>query len=62
MRIEFHDLDLCEPFEYWCATCKTLNLCFVPLTRCPVCQVLIVERGPIGSLDDATMRGDKRAS
>lgn len=45
MRIEFHALPLVEGYEYWCYQCKTLNLAFVPLKDCPVCQTEIKLRG-----------------
>ena len=50
MRIEFHNLPLCEPFEYWCYICQICNLCFVPLDKCPYCHGTIL-KGKVGELD-----------
>ena len=56
MRLTLHSGPACEPWEYWCAICGTMNLSLTPLTVCPVCNTEITTKGKPGALDLDALR------
>ena len=58
MEIRIHRAPRCEPFEYWCGQCRTLNLSFVPFEICPICGGEIL-KGALMELDADQLRASR---
>lgn len=60
MRIGIHNKPPVSPYEYWCFVCRTMNLAFVELDKCPECGEVIKLKGEIGALDVEELRGRRK--
>jgi DNA-directed RNA polymerase subunit RPC12/RpoP len=57
MRITFHvNIDLCDPFEYFCTNCRAMNLSYAALVNCGDCNTPITIKGKPGELDLKALR------